>query len=41
MTAGIDLALWLVERFSGRDLADRLAGRMEYRRDRPVQAGEG
>jgi len=35
VTAGIDLALWLVERFFDRELADRLARRMEYRRWRP------
>jgi transcriptional regulator GlxA family with amidase domain len=38
VTAGIDLALWIVERFAGRDLADRLAERMEYPRSRPAGA---
>lgn len=36
VTSGIDLALWLVEREFGRDLADRMAARMEYARARPA-----
>lgn len=35
VTSGIDLALWLVERTCGRELADRTATRLEYRRARP------
>ena len=38
VTAGIDLALWVVERFADRELADGLARRMEYQRARPTQA---
>ncbi len=34
VTSGIDLALWLVERELGRELADKTAARMEYRRER-------
>lgn len=37
VTAGIDLALWVVERFYDRQLADRLARRMEYQRGRPTR----
>ena len=46
VSSGIDLALWLVERFAGgevaggeivgRDTADRVAERMEYERARPA-----
>ena len=36
VTSGIDLALWLVEREFGRDLAERVAARMEYPRARPL-----
>lgn len=36
VTSGIDLALWLVEREFDRQLADRVAERMEYPRARPV-----
>lgn len=36
VTSGIDLALWLIEREFGRELAERLGGRMEYHRSRPV-----
>jgi transcriptional regulator GlxA family with amidase domain len=36
VTSGIDLGLWLVERFAGRDHADRAAERLEYRRERPA-----
>jgi transcriptional regulator GlxA family with amidase domain len=35
VSSGIDLALWIVERFAGRELADRTATRMEYARTRP------
>ncbi len=38
VTAGIDLALWLVERLTNQELADRLAWRMEYQRLRPGEA---
>jgi transcriptional regulator GlxA family with amidase domain len=36
VTSGIDLALWLVERFSSAEIADAVADVMEYRRERPV-----
>jgi transcriptional regulator GlxA family with amidase domain len=36
VTSGIDLSLWLVERFSSRDLADAVAASMEYERFRPA-----
>jgi transcriptional regulator GlxA family with amidase domain len=35
VTSGIDLGLWLVERFAGAALADRVADGLEYRRERP------
>jgi transcriptional regulator GlxA family with amidase domain len=35
VTSGIDLALWLVEREFGRELAERTAARMEYPRAVP------
>jgi len=35
VTSGIDLALWIVEREFSKDVADRVATRMEYRRFRP------
>ena len=35
VTSGIDLALWLVERTTSRDLAERIAGALEYQRFRP------
>lgn len=35
VTSGIDLALWLVEREFGRELADATAARMKYGRWRP------
>ncbi len=35
VTSGIDLALWLVEREFSASLADEVAARMEYRRQRP------
>ena len=35
VTSGIDLALWLVEREFGRDVADEVAGELEYKRWRP------
>ena len=31
VTSGIDLGLWIVERFAGRDLALRIADNLEYR----------
>lgn len=37
VTAGIDLALWTVERFASREVADWLAQRIEYPRSRPVE----
>jgi transcriptional regulator GlxA family with amidase domain len=36
VTSGIDLALWLVERNWGADLADRIATEMEHDRRGPV-----
>jgi len=36
VTSGIDLALWLVERFSSAEVADAVADVMEYRRERPA-----
>lgn len=36
VTSGLDLGLWLVERFAGRALADEIAGRLEYARYRPA-----
>ncbi|MGH2718804.1 MAG: DJ-1/PfpI family protein, partial [Actinomycetota bacterium] len=36
VTSGIDLALWLVERLAGRDLADQVSGDLEYQRVRPA-----
>jgi len=36
VTSGIDLALWLVEREFSTELADRVATRMEYARQRPI-----
>jgi transcriptional regulator GlxA family with amidase domain len=36
VTSGIDLALWLVEREFGRDLAERTAARMKYPRAVPM-----
>jgi transcriptional regulator GlxA family with amidase domain len=36
VTSSLDLALWLVERFAGRALADEISTRMEYPRFRPV-----
>lgn len=35
VTSGIDVALWLVERIAGRELADGLATGLEYPRYRP------
>ncbi|MGI8413116.1 MAG: DJ-1/PfpI family protein [Solirubrobacteraceae bacterium] len=35
VTAGLDLSLWIVERFENRKLADDLARRIEYERFRP------
>lgn len=36
VTSGIDLALHLVERFSGKQTADRIAGNLEYRAASPA-----
>ncbi|MGH3886317.1 MAG: hypothetical protein ACRDSZ_07075 [Pseudonocardiaceae bacterium] len=36
--AGIDLALWFVERFTNQEFADGLARRVEYQRVRPAEA---
>lgn len=41
VTAGIDLALWLVEREWGRKLADAIAREMEYERRGPVATRDG
>lgn len=38
VTCGIDLALWIVERYGGRELADAIATRMVYERARPTTA---
>ena len=38
VTSGLDLALWLVERFDSRALADGIASSMEYERTRPLTA---
>lgn len=38
VTSGIDLALWLIEREFGTALADQIAVRMEYPRQRPSTA---
>lgn len=35
VTAGIDLGLWLVERWCGQELADQVAEGLEYQRFRP------
>ena len=35
VTAGLDLALWLLERQFGREVADRAAARLDYARFRP------
>lgn len=40
VTSGLDLALWLVERYAGRQLADDVAERMEYDRTRPTASTE-
>ena len=39
VTSGLDLALWLVERLAGFELAERVAGRMDYPRFRPPPPG--
>jgi len=36
VTSGLDLALWLVERFASREQADQVARAMEYERWRPA-----
>lgn len=33
VTSGLDLALWLVERFASSDIADAVAGQLEYGRE--------
>ena len=38
VTSGIDLALWIVERFGSLRLANGVAEQMEYSRDRPQGA---
>jgi transcriptional regulator GlxA family with amidase domain len=38
VTSGIDCALWIVERFYSRELADAVAERMEYERVAPQRA---
>jgi transcriptional regulator GlxA family with amidase domain len=38
VASGLDLALWIVERYAGRELADKVADRMEYSRSRPRTA---
>lgn len=38
VTSGIDLALWIVERWGSLDLADGVADQMEYTRARPLTA---
>jgi transcriptional regulator GlxA family with amidase domain len=40
VTSGIDLALWLVERHFGKELADGIARQMEYTRVGPVSRTE-
>jgi transcriptional regulator GlxA family with amidase domain len=40
VTSGIDLALWLVERECSADLAERVAGHMEYAPVRPATVKE-
>jgi transcriptional regulator GlxA family with amidase domain len=39
VTSGIDLGLWLIERFAGPDQAARAAERLEYRPERPAPVG--
>jgi transcriptional regulator GlxA family with amidase domain len=39
VTAGIDLALWLVEQWNGKDLADSVARTLEWKRDRDTHLG--
>lgn len=41
VTSGIDLALYLVERFASRDLADRIASRLEHDRRGPIHIVSG
>ncbi|QGK68643.1 DJ-1/PfpI family protein [Allosaccharopolyspora coralli] len=36
VSSGVDLALWIVERFADREFADRIATHMEYDRVRPA-----
>ncbi len=39
ITSGLDLGLWLVERFRGAELADKIAARLQYQRVRDVYRG--
>lgn len=41
VTSGLDLALWLIERYWGRDLADRVAAGIEYTRCGREHFGRG
>jgi transcriptional regulator GlxA family with amidase domain len=41
VTSGIDMALWLVERHFGADLADAVAGEIEHPRHGEVWRGQG
>jgi transcriptional regulator GlxA family with amidase domain len=36
VTSGLDLALWMVERFASEELAEAIAANMEYVRERPT-----
>jgi transcriptional regulator GlxA family with amidase domain len=36
VTAGLDMALWLVERYAGEDIAQRVERRMEHKRSRDI-----
>ena len=40
VTSGIDLALWLVERWFGSELADGLAAALEYPRYAPARPAD-
>lgn len=41
VTSGLDLALWIVERCAGTNIADQVAERMEYDRARPRPSSLG
>jgi hypothetical protein len=41
VTAGIDMALWVVEKYKGSEVADRVAAAMEYRRNGKVWLAGG